>query len=761
MKSAWSDFLAALLLLVLLLTPATVGAAELYLQHGHESVALGRRFLLASQHADGAFPADGFLVHPISSTAVATLALLKSGVPVRHESIQSALHLLWKLPDEEPMRINELALLILVLNTVQDTADRPRLEQLVNRLVAAQLESGSWPHRIGDTNGDLSASQFALLALRDVGQTGRKISPVVWSRSHSFWTGTQLPDGGWPEFYNTADRPSSPVVSSPSGTLAGVAMLTLCERNQVRDTETNCCDSPINSDALKAGRHWLETHCRLPGSGTGSGEVSVDHLYGIERATRPFGALFSGEELWFRRAAVELLRRQHRSQGYWPGNNLSVSTSYALIFLGSGVTPSVVNTMRLESGSSTADHPQAIWNLNERFLADRSLPRFHHPHELDLSTFGHSQSVPEPFLEAPVLFLTGNALPRPNRAEITLLKSYLNSGGLIFAAPECSSMEFETGLRELAKELAAPLDGNLTRVPSSHFVYRSRFELTPDTAELWELNTGCRTLIFYSPTELPCQWDRAISPELNPSEKIGINVLNYAIGSQLPVMRDGTEIRKERSEQVEQGLLNVALVQHSGGWNVAPDSLRHLLRYVNEAIGPLLVTEPESVRLDDPRLSQFPILYWHGNRSFKLTSEQRRRLRTHLDRGGVLLADACCGSAEFDHAFRSAMSELFPDRALAPIPYSHELFSTDTLFDLTKIQQQRNGNTPTLPVLEGIEHAGRYVVIYSRSDLSCAWEVKGRHDCTDYQPSDALKIGANLIVYALKQDLKEIPLGKE
>jgi hypothetical protein len=57
------------------------------------------------------------------------------------------------------------------------------------------------------------------------------------------------------------------------------------------------------------------------------------------------------------------------------------------------------------------------------------------------------------------------------------------------------------------------------------------------------------------------------------------------------------------------------------------------------------------------------------------------------------------------------------------------------------------------PYLEGIELNGRYCVIYSKYDLSCALERQASVACAGYEHTDAVKIAVNVIRYALLQDL--------
>jgi hypothetical protein len=55
------------------------------------------------------------------------------------------------------------------------------------------------------------------------------------------------------------------------------------------------------------------------------------------------------------------------------------------------------------------------------------------------------------------------------------------------------------------------------------------------------------------------------------------------------------------------------------------------------------------------------------------------------------------------------------------------------------------------PFLEGIEINGRYVVVYSKYDISCALERQASVACTGYVHEDAVRIGVNVILYFLNQ----------
>ncbi len=136
-------------------------------------------------------------------------------------------------------------------------------------------------------------------------------------------------------------------------------------------------------------------------------------------------------------------------------------------------------------------------------------------------------------------------------------------------------------------------------------------------------------------------------------------------------------------------------------------------------------------------------------------------MRKYLEQGGVLFADSCCGAKLFDKSFREAMLQIFPDKPLARIPLEHELFSEEIGQDVRRLKRRvLEGAGPNAgadvremeTVLEGIELDGRYAVIYSKYDLSCALERQSTIQCEGYTPEDAVKLGTNIVLYSLIQD---------
>ena len=299
----------------------------------------------------------------------------------------------------------------------------------------------------------------------------------------------------------------------------------------------------------------------------------------------------------------------------------------------------------------------------------------------------------------------------------------------------------------------------------------------PNGVKLLGVDFGCRTTVIYSPEDLGCLWDywaRQDPPKRNPQLKakiiratqIGVNVMAYATGREPP---DKTDVPKKIAEtadldNVERGLLQIAQIRHDGAWNAAPRALRNLLVALNGTVGLAASTKMRDLTLADPNVLQYPILYMHGRNRFTMNADERKQLKEYLNNGGVLFADACCGAKPFDRGFREFANSLYPDKKLERIPVEHELFSEKIGHDIRKLKRRTQEVTDESaaaamvvreaePFLEGIEVDGRYAVIYSKYDISCALERQAAGNCEGYLPKDAVLLATNIVLYALLQDL--------
>ena len=170
------------------------------------------------------------------------------------------------------------------------------------------------------------------------------------------------------------------------------------------------------------------------------------------------------------------------------------------------------------------------------------------------------------------------------------------------------------------------------------------------------------------------------------------------------------------------GRLVLARLVHEGKHDV-PHNDTKLLKALREHEGLDFRGRPAAVRLNDARLFEYPLLYVTGHQPLGLSAEDKGRLKTYLERGGFVFAEACCGRQAFDQDFRKLMAELFPDHKLKALPRDHPLYQQPRKIDSLRLSwPPATGTLIRMPPrLEGLTLSGRLAVVYSRDDLGCAW----------------------------------------
>jgi hypothetical protein len=764
-----------------------------------KALASGCAYLRGTQRSDGSWQGNGRLGDfTVGVTALAVIAQINCDIPVDSPEVQRGLNYLRGLTIDGvsgSAGIYETSLAVMALCAAdQLDQDLPRIQLLAGLIEQSQERRGAgaglWAYQIrrnggpGGAGGDASNGQYAVLALRDAVQAGATVSQETWQLVHQRWLRDQLPNGGW--HYNQNDR-------NPRGsmTVAGLSTVGITSRMLQNDGDVDaegrpdCCAVQVPEPALAAGRQWMAENFSV-NTNPGHNDWYFYYLYGLERAGRLSHVRFFGAYDWYRLGARQLVRLQLPG-GNWvsPGaadRDPILNTSMALMFLSRGLSRVVINKLDYTSPNGemrdTGEwnrHPWDVINLVE--LID-TLPRW--PARLTTQTVTLSrlrqESAVEELNQAPILFLSGREAPQLTAEQISWLRGYVDAGGFIFATACCDGRGFDPGMREIVERMFPEGTASLQKLNADHPVYRSEYLLNPDGVDLWGVDFGCRTSIIYCPEDLGCfwqKWMRHDPPGRNPdlsqrilrANRIGVNIVAYATGREPPEKLDERPDMAARSEErIERGLLQLAQIRHSGGWDTAPRAVRNLLQALNSTVGLTASTQVEAIPASLEELTRFPLVCMHGRYRFQLPVQQQESLREYLNRGGVLFADACCGSRPFDRSFRDLIQQLFPEQELSVIPPDHELYSKAIGHEIGQVRRRRlipGESTASLdlriesgvPVLEGIEIDGRLAVIYSRYDISCALEHQASLACDGYLEEDAAKLAVNVVLYSMLQDI--------
>ncbi|MBU3678679.1 MAG: DUF4159 domain-containing protein [Candidatus Kapabacteria bacterium] len=195
--------------------------------------------------------------------------------------------------------------------------------------------------------------------------------------------------------------------------------------------------------------------------------------------------------------------------------------------------------------------------------------------------------------------------------------------------------------------------------------------------------------------------------------------------------------------------VKVARVKYSGGgdWYNDPSAEINLLKYVRAHTS--IAVEPvyEYVDLGTDNLFLYPVLFMTGHGTVSFTDAELRNLRAYLTNGGFLYIDDDYG---MDESVRRELKRVFPDQQLRELPFSHPLYHAHFDFPkgLPKIHEHDNKSPEGLALF----HDGKVCVFYTyETNPSDGWADPEVHNDPPERRETALKIGTNIIVYALSR----------
>jgi hypothetical protein len=786
---------AALLASALLWAPAAPAPAadppkEPLVQQVGKAIDQAKDYLIKHQTRRGDWELEPALASakPGGCTALALLALLNAGVPPNDPVIQKGLEYLRGVKPQWTYVVSLQTMVYCLAD--QRKEDAERIKENVDWLILARrMEGGQfrgWSYGSGTGQPpDNSNTQYALLALHEAQLAGVKIDPEVWKSIRDYYVNTQLPGGGYT--YRTGGGP--PLLTMTTAGLCGL-LIAGGDLNAAREKPlgngawARCGDYEENRSVAKA-LEWLGAN--FPGAQALGREQHLYYaLYGIERAGRLTGLRFLGEHDWYRVGCEYLVRQQN--DGAWNSGHEAggpvVCTSFALLFLSKGRTPVLVSKLTHDGkgridGVPTVRRAQAAnndWNNDRndaRNLVEFASRELFKRKPMGWQVFNAREADPgaapddlaAELLQSPVAYFNGHFAPEFTGKEEKMLQTYVRNGGLIFAEACCGREEFDKGFRDLIARLFP--EQTLEPLPPDHPVWTAsgKFAVPPNRFPLYGIQLGCKTVVIYSPKDLSCLWESNQYEDKGDAQaafRLGANVIAYATGLEPPKPRlTRVDVVPEEKEpgKVPRGFLRVGLVKYGEGSSTAPEAMPNLMRELREKSGLDVQLKSEEVWATGKAVADYKFLYMHGRKSFELPKEQLGDLRYNLEHGGLLFADACCGSDAFNKSFREFVTALWPDGKykLEPIPVKDPLFGKELNGAAIASVRCRRDNAGKRdveyqdyePFLEGVKVKGRWALIYSRWDIGCALEKHKSPDCMGHDYDSAVRLGRAAVLYHL------------
>ncbi|GIV60045.1 DUF4159 domain-containing protein [Rhodocaloribacter litoris] len=193
--------------------------------------------------------------------------------------------------------------------------------------------------------------------------------------------------------------------------------------------------------------------------------------------------------------------------------------------------------------------------------------------------------------------------------------------------------------------------------------------------------------------------------------------------------------------------IEIAALKYGGGgdWYQAQTPLPTFIAFVREQTMLEVAPRPAVVEPSSDKLFNYPFLVLSGHGNVSFTDDEARRLRRYLTGGGFLYIDDDYG---LDPFIRREMKKVFPELEFVELPFSHPIYHTHFEFShgLPKIHEH-DGKPPQG---FGLIYEGRLVAFYTyETNLSDGWEPPEVHNDPPEKRLDALRMGTNILVYAM------------
>tara|TARA_B110001450_G_scaffold204634_1_gene194346 strand:- start:5376 stop:6017 length:642 start_codon:yes stop_codon:yes gene_type:complete len=192
----------------------------------------------------------------------------------------------------------------------------------------------------------------------------------------------------------------------------------------------------------------------------------------------------------------------------------------------------------------------------------------------------------------------------------------------------------------------------------------------------------------------------------------------------------------------------IAVLKYNGGgdWYANTTAIPNLIEFCNKNINTSIKTKPNTVSTGSMELFQYPFIHMTGHGNVFFSNDEAENLRNYLQSGGFLHIDDNYG---MDKYVRKELKKVFPNQELKELSANHEIFNIAYKFPkgLPKIHEH-DGKRPKA---YGYFYEGRLICFYTtESDLGDGWENKEIHNDSEEIRLKALKMGANIIMYAFE-----------
>jgi hypothetical protein len=191
----------------------------------------------------------------------------------------------------------------------------------------------------------------------------------------------------------------------------------------------------------------------------------------------------------------------------------------------------------------------------------------------------------------------------------------------------------------------------------------------------------------------------------------------------------------------------IARLKYSGGgdWYNDPSAEINLLKFIEQETTVKVIPEYVFVEVSSDDIFNYPFLFITGHGNIVFSQSEVERLQAYIKRGGFIFIDDDYG---MDKAIRREFKKVFADQEFVELPFSHKIYNSVFKFNSGPPKTHEHDNKP--PQGFGLFDGKRLAIYYTyESNPSDGWADKEVHNNPDAKRIEALKFGANIVVYSL------------
>ncbi|MGC8559684.1 MAG: DUF4159 domain-containing protein [Phycisphaerae bacterium] len=615
------------------------------------------------------------------------------------------------------------------------------------------------PHQRSPGHWDNSNTQYGVLGQWAAAHAGVHLPQRYWFTAARHWHATQYLNGTW-GYWGFRGRPHGRPSRPETMTPAGIASLLIADEYlKARAPGVDQKDMSV----VRAMR-WIDKHINPKAK-------DLYELYGYERVGLATGLQYFGHVNWYDAFASDLVHRQNKNGSWYPmfralrWNERSgdsgtgpyrepvIGTAYALLILDRGLNPVVFNKLQYSSGYF------GTWNRRPRDAANVTswmTRAFDAPLNWQVVNIDTPSRT---WLDSPILLITGSHPVNFTKMQIARLRHYVHAGGMVF----CNCNDYSAAFRQSMMKLGEEVCGReypARKLGPKNMLYKMQSWYHTAFNPRWiAISNGIRYLWIISPADLGRTWQQRRFTNKTPWN-LATNLYLYATGRGLLSDRLDS-LYVPRSDAQPMRTVSAAILKYHGNFNPEPGAWTRMARLARQeaatrvklSVEPItsLAAATGTVGKADASVN---LALMTGTGSFTLSSDETAALKSYLQHGGLLFADAGSSTREFTISFDTLCEKLFPHHPLEPLPFHISLYTGKMPggvramhAEYRKYYIQRHG-MHHYAHLDGVKVHGRWVIIFSPCNLTSGLLGTNTWGISGYAPGYAVKLARNLLCYA-------------